>query len=140
MSTAENKQLLQHIFAELAVGNSRPFLDAMADDFCWIITGSTPWSRAYRGVKAVRAELLRPLTSHFAETYTNTAQRFIAEDDTVVVECKGKVLLKSGQRYDNTYCWVCTVRDGKLIELVEYLDTALLMRVMPQLESPGAPG
>lgn len=138
MSTAANKQLMQHIFDELATGNSRPFLEAMAADFTWTITGSTPWSRTYKGAQVVRRELLRPLTAHFAETYTNSAQRFIAENDTVVVECRGRVLLNSGQRYDNTYCWVCTVRDGKLVELVEYLDTALLMRVLPTVE-PATP-
>jgi ketosteroid isomerase-like protein len=30
------------------------------------------------------------------------------------------------------------VRDGKLVELVEYLDTALLMRVLPTVE-PATP-
>jgi hypothetical protein len=35
MSTAtDNKQLMQAVFAELERGNGRPFIDAMADDFC----------------------------------------------------------------------------------------------------------
>lgn len=34
MGTIENKQLLHDIFAETAKGNSRPLVDAMADDFC----------------------------------------------------------------------------------------------------------
>jgi hypothetical protein len=32
-----------------------------------------------------------PLFSNFADQYKNTAQRFIAEDDSVVVECRGQV-------------------------------------------------
>ncbi len=44
MGAAENKQLLQHIFAELAAGNSKPFVDSFADDIRWTLIGSTKWS------------------------------------------------------------------------------------------------
>jgi hypothetical protein len=33
MSSIENKQLMQQVFAELAKGNGKPFVDSMADDF-----------------------------------------------------------------------------------------------------------
>jgi ketosteroid isomerase-like protein len=41
MGASENKQLMQHIFAELSKGNSKPFVDNMADDFRWTVTGTT---------------------------------------------------------------------------------------------------
>jgi ketosteroid isomerase-like protein len=126
MSAAENKQLMQNIFSELSKGNGKPFVESLADDICWTIIGSTKWSRTYRGKEAVLAELLRPLFAQFADQYTNTAHRFIAEDDYVVVECRGRVTTKSGTPYNNTYCWVCRVADGKLRELTEYLDTELV--------------
>ena len=126
MSAAENKQLMQNIFSELAKGNGKPFVENLADDICWTIIGSTKWSRTYRGKEAVLAELLRPLFAQFADQYTNTAHRFIAEDDYVVVECRGRVTTKSGAPYNNTYCWVCRVAGGKLQELTEYMDTELV--------------
>jgi ketosteroid isomerase-like protein len=126
MSAAENKQLMQAIFAELAKGNGKPFVDAMAEDFCWIMIGTTKWSGTYRGKHAVRERLLKPLFAKFADPYTNTAQRFIAEDDYVVVECRGRVMTKSGMPYNNTYCYVCRLAGGKLRELTEYFDTELV--------------
>jgi uncharacterized protein len=45
MSTSENKQLTQHIFAELSKGNSEPFVESMSDDFRWTVTGNTKWSK-----------------------------------------------------------------------------------------------
>ena len=126
MSAAENKQLLQNIFSELSKGNGKPFVESLADDICWTIIGSTKWSGTYRGRQAVLNELLRPLFAKFTDQYTNTALRFIAEDDYVVVECRGRVTTKSGAPYNNTYCWVCRVADGKLQELTEYLDTELV--------------
>lgn len=134
MGAAENKQIMQHMFAELSKGNAKPFLDSLAEDFRWTLTGTTKWSKTYEGRQAVRDDLLRPLFAQFADQYTNTAHRFIAEDDYVVVECRGRVTTKSGKPYNNTYCWVCRIGDGKLRELTEYMDTEL---VATALTAPG---
>ena len=129
--THPGKLLMQAIFDGLAIGDSKPFLDSLHEDFCWTVTGSNSWSGVYRGRKSVREQLLRPLFSHFATQYTNTAQRFIAEGEWVVVECRGKVTTKSGTAYDNRYCWVCRVDDGKLLEVIEYMDTELFSTALP---------
>jgi len=134
MSAPENKQLMERIFAGLSIGDRGPFRDAMAEDFSWTIIGSTDWSRTYRGKQAVGDQLIAPLFAQFADTYTNTAERLIAEDDFVVVECRGRVSTRSGRRYDNTYCYVVRLADGKLQELTEYCDTELISSA---LDPPG---
>lgn len=128
--TMHNKQLMQEIFAEMAKGNGRPFVDAMADDFVWVMPGSGTWSGVWRGKQAVRQELLQPLFARFADTYTNEAQRFIAEGDHVVVQCRGKVTTKACQPYNNHYCFVCRLSGGKLRELTEYMDTELAAQAL----------
>jgi uncharacterized protein len=131
MSARENKEVMQAIFAALASGDGQPFVDAMTDDFTWTISGSGPWGRSWRGKDVVRKELFRPLFAQFEGTYRNAASRFVAEDDVVVVECRGNVATKAGPRYDNSYCYVCRFgADGKLVELTEYMDTALCERVL----------
>jgi ketosteroid isomerase-like protein len=131
MSTAaDNKQLMQAVFAELERGNGRPFIDAMADDFCWDIPGTSTWSRRFEGKRAVREQLFKPLFAQFATPYTNRALRFIAEDDHVVVECRGSVQTVHGEAYNNSYCYVCRFEGGRLRELTEYMDTALAEAVL----------
>lgn len=130
MSAADNKRLMQSIFAELATGNGKPFVAAMADDFSWILTGTTEWSRAYRGKQTVMTELMGPLFGQFADVYTNRAERIIAEDDLVVVECRGRATTKAGKPYNNAYCYVIRMADGKMRELTEYMDTALVEDVL----------
>jgi len=56
MGAAENKELLQRIYAEMAEGNGKAFVDAMADGFRWTIMGHTKWSRSYDGKHAVLTE------------------------------------------------------------------------------------
>jgi len=103
----------------------------MSEDFVWTIRGQGPWARSWHGKAVVQAELFRPLFAQFATTYRNFARRIIAEDNIVVVECKGNVETKSGNRYDNDYCYVCEFSDdGQLTALTEYMDTALAERVL----------
>ncbi len=130
MSSSDNKRLLQQVFEHLARGDGGPFADLMADDFRWTITGKTAWSRTYEGKAAVQEELLRPLFAQFAGRYRNTAHRFIAEGEWVVVQCRGNVTTKRGHRYDNEYCYLCRFSEGKLRELIEYLDTELVTTVL----------
>ncbi len=42
-----------------------------------------------------------------------------------VARVQGTIEGKHGP-YNNTYCHVFTVRDGKIVEDIEYLDTALI--------------
>jgi ketosteroid isomerase-like protein len=126
MGAAENKRLMQDIFAEMAKGNGKLFVDSMADDFRWTIAGATKWSRTYEGKQTVITKLLRPLFSQFADTYTATASRFIAEDDYVVVEFRGRSTTKTGKPYNNNYCCIYRIAGGKLQEVTEYLDTELV--------------
>lgn len=125
MSAIENKELMQQVFAELARGNGTPFVESMGDDFCWTITGTTAWSRTYRGKEEVLADLIRPLFAQFADRYTNSALRILADEDHVVVECRGRVTTKAGKPYNNEYCYVIRMADGKMRELTEYMDTQL---------------
>ncbi len=125
MRAAENKQILKDVFAELAKGNTVPFRDCLADDIRWTFTGSTKWTMTYDGKQAVLRDLIAPIFSQFADRYTSTASRFIAEDDCVVVETRGNATTRSGKSYCNNYCYICRMRDGKITELTEYMDTAL---------------
>ncbi len=141
MTAADNKRLLQEAFVDLAKGDGRRFIACMADDFVWRMMGSTSWSGTYAGKEAVRKELLAPLFDRFADRYTNEALRFIAEDDYVVVECRGRVTTKSGRPYNNTYCYVCRFEGGLMRELTEYMDTELVSQALgPRLPSAGESG
>jgi ketosteroid isomerase-like protein len=133
MTAAENKATLKAAFEELSKGNGAPFAALWAPDFTWTIMGNTSWSRTYRGRESVGKDLMRPLFTRFATRYTNTATRFIAEEDYVVVECRGNVITKSGQPYNNSYCYVCRMENGLLKELTEYLDTELVTKALGEM-------
>ena len=126
MSTAENKQLLQHLFAEIERGNFQPLLDALSDDIEWTIPGSTKFSKTYRSKQVFISELLEPLMSQIAGNLTVAAQRFIADGDYVAVEFRGHSTTKAGMPYNNTYCAVFRLSGNKIQQVTEYMDTELV--------------
>src|SRR5918992_6323557 len=89
MSAAENKKLLQDVFGQLAAGNSRAMLEAMADDFRWVFPGAWSWSGVWEPKQAVVERLLRPLMDQFAGGYRSEADLVLADGDRVVVQARG---------------------------------------------------
>ncbi|SDO04690.1 nuclear transport factor 2 family protein [Polaromonas sp. JS666] len=124
--TSANKERIRQVMAELDKGNGKPFIEAMADDVSWTIPGDTPWSRTYGGKQAVLQELLRPVYAQFATPYFSTTRRVMADGDMVVIEFDGRVTTKAGKAYNNRYCYVCRMEGGRIKDLVEYFDTALV--------------
>jgi hypothetical protein len=129
MTAAENKQLLQHIYAELAKSNARPFVEAMAEDFRWTMLGSNPWAKTYDGKQVVLNELF-PALRRKMDRITTIAHRFIADGDYVAVEARGSNVTRAGVPYNNNYCFVFRVAGGKLAEVTEYMDTELVTAVL----------
>ena len=138
MSAADNKAIVTAIYDALAEGDGRPFVAAMAEDFSWTAEGTNSWGRTWRGKETVRRELFGPLFDQFATTYRCRAHRIIAEGDTVVVLARGEVTTKSGKPYNNSYALVITMRDGKLVDLHEYLDTELVTEALEPLSAAAA--
>ena len=134
MSADRNKLVIERAFDGLAEADATAFLDAMAEDFTWIIEGRSAWSGRYEGKAAVQNALIPPLFANFATPYRNFADQIIAEDDMVVVRARGEVTTKSGADYHNSYCFVIRMRDGKMVELREYMDTALAEAVLTRPE------
>jgi hypothetical protein len=102
----------------------------MADDFCWTVTGSNRWSGKYEGKQKVLNELLGQLRARIDGRIKTIGHRFIAEGDYVVVEARGNNVTKAGLPYNNAYCFVVRLTDGKLREITEYMDTALVTSVL----------
>ena len=130
MTASENKALIQSVMEARARRDPAPLMAAMADDFVWRITGSTAWSRAYVGKAEIRERLLKPLYAQFTAPSSIIATRILADGDYVVMECQGDATTISGERYANTYCFVIRMADGQMREMTEYMDTALVERVL----------
>ncbi len=136
MSAAANRKLIEDIFEQMSRGNTRAMSDAMADDFRWIFPGNWSWSGIWEPKSVVLNELLRPLMTQFAE-YRSAADFVIADDDRVVAQVRAHARTIRGEPYEQTYCFVFRIEDGRLTEVIEHCDTALVERVLQPLQRAG---
>jgi ketosteroid isomerase-like protein len=133
MSAATNKKLVQQVFTDSGNRSGTTFIDHLAEDAVWVVTGQYSWSHEFRGREAIQNGLLGRLRSLLAARPRTVAFNFIAEGDYVVVEARGDNVTKSGVRYDNQYCIVWRIEDGKIKQIKEYCDSALVERVLGPL-------
>ena len=126
MSSADNKKLIETMFAELSRGNAEAYLAGLADDVEFTIEGTTKFSGTFRGKQDVVQRLLTPLMSELEGGLALAVDRLIAEDDTVVVQAHGRSTTKQGKPYNNSYCQVFRIAGGKVKSITEYLDTELV--------------
>ncbi|MGY4831700.1 nuclear transport factor 2 family protein [Sphaerotilaceae bacterium SBD11-9] len=130
MDATDNRKLMQAIFAGLAQGDSRLFVESLADEVVMRVTGQYSWSRTFHG----KAALLRDLYGHFRKRVQpggrTVAHSVMADGDMVAVEARGNMVSITGQRYDNDYCLVFRLAQGKIVEMREYCDSVLTESVL----------
>jgi uncharacterized protein len=130
MSAAENKDLMQRIFAGIASGDSTLFLEHLADDVSLRVTGQNSWSREFKGRQTVLRDLYGYVRSLTKEPRKTIPLLILADEDHVVVQARGDLATKAGVPYENDYCIVYRLRGGKIAEITEYLDSVLCERVL----------
>ena len=132
MGIAENKQLILDFYAAGARGDMDTCFALLADDVTWTNIGTTRFSGTYAGKQALVEQLLGPLFSQLKAGISSQIERLTAEGDVVVAQTSGTAETNDGTPYNNTYCQVIRIRDGKIAEVKEYFDTALVDAVFGQ--------
>ena len=126
MGSAENKQVVLDFYAAGARGDMDTCFSLLADDVTWTNIGSTRFSGTYTGKQAIATDLLGPLFGQLKAGISSQVERLIAEDDIVVAQTSGTAETTNGTPYNNTYCQVIKIRNGQILAVKEYMDTALI--------------
>jgi ketosteroid isomerase-like protein len=130
VSAAENKQLMQEIFARVAEGDGSLFVEHLADDVVIRVSGQYSWSQTFKGKEAALRDLYGVVRERTTGVRKTIPLRFIADGDIVVIEARGEMLSKAGVPYNNEYCLIFRLRDRKIVEMTEYQDSTLCERVL----------
>jgi uncharacterized protein len=134
MPVNHNKQTIADIYDALAKGDTSVFAKACHPDYVWRFPGHYSWAKRFEGQDVIQLQLIMPLYALFATQYKAHAINIMGEGDCVVAEVRGDVMTKTGQRYNNEYCFVFKFKNSKIIEVVEYCDTDLIERVLGKYE------
>jgi len=122
----QNKEVVRRAIAALSRGDMEGFLADAADDVTLSVMGSafSPMQGKQKVLKGLRNALVARLENSGA--IAMTIEHLIAEGDYVAEQARGKARTKDGKDYNNTYCRVWRITDGKIRTMQEYLDTELV--------------
>jgi ketosteroid isomerase-like protein len=99
----------------------------MAEDVEFIVTGQTPLSGVWHGMKSIREAFLPQARSRMghAPGHGLFPIRFIAEGNDVAVIARGRGSSITGYPYNNSYVFWFTVANGKVVRYIEDFDSSL---------------
>jgi uncharacterized protein len=127
MSTEKNVQTVKDFFAAIGRGHREGLLALVAEDIEWIIPGEDwPLAGTHRE-HAGLADLLQK-ASELEISYPEPLE-YVAQGDRVLVVgfATGKVKA-TNRTFEDHFVFAITVRNGKLTNIREYIDTQALAR------------
>jgi ketosteroid isomerase-like protein len=136
MSSEENVQIVKDFFAALGSGDKERLLSLAAPDIEWIIPGEDwPLAGTHRGHAGLGA-LLQKASEGLETTYPKPPE-FVAQGDRVLVIgfATGKIKA-TNRKFDDHWVFAITVRNSKVTNIREYIDTQALARAA-QMDAPG---
>jgi ketosteroid isomerase-like protein len=144
MSREANRRLVERYYTAAQNGDRATLLELHADDVVINRVGRTPISGRTQGRErnftvnmAKVFTALVPEESHLAVRW----RIFAVDDDCVAGSMLSQALARNGKRYDQTHIQLFTIRDGKIAEIHEAFDTALVESALfeNELQRPETP-
>jgi hypothetical protein len=126
MKTEESKKIVKAWFDYLAVGDAESAFALFSQDCAYTLQGTTPISGTFNGMPSIMADFFAPWRTRIDGPLTLALRELIAEGDRVVALSRGSAKTVLGKAYENEYAFIFRVRDGKIVEVNEFLDTVLV--------------
>ena len=136
MKTKKNVQIVKDFFAAMGRGDKQGLLALSAEDIEWIIPGEDwPLAGTHRGHAGL--ENLLQKANETVETSYPEPPEFIAQGDRVLVVgfARGRIIA-TNKTFEDDWVFAITVRNGKLTNIREYIDTQALARASEMDASP----
>ncbi|WP_200837117.1 nuclear transport factor 2 family protein [Dyadobacter sp. 3J3] len=130
--TASNKKAVQEGFDHWEKGTGS-FFDLLANNMQWTITGTTPFSKTYKGKKPFMEEVIVPLNERLAKKIVPSVRGLYADGDMVIALWDGKATAKDGKPYNASYSWYMQMKDGKIVNVVAFLDGMEFTNIMDRI-------
>jgi hypothetical protein len=136
MSTQENVQVVKAFFAAMGCGDKQGLLALSAEDIEWIIPGEDwPLAGTHRGHTGL-ADVLQKANETVETSYPEPPE-FVAQGDRVMVVGVATGKIKATNRtFKDDWVFAITVRNGRVTNIREYIDTQALARASETAASP----
>jgi ketosteroid isomerase-like protein len=123
---------VREIFKGLENGDGAAFFEHVADNVDWIVEGTHPLAGHYFSKKAFIEGTFAKLSQVLPNGAQLHVEDLLVRDNEAVVELHSLATAKNGMRFDNRYCWVLYFRDGVIVQVRAYLDSAMVARLFEE--------
>jgi uncharacterized protein len=123
--TETNREIIRQAFDAWRQGTA-PITGVFAPDMAWRIEGHSAASKEYRSKQQFIEEVLAPFGARFTESEPFrpvTIRAVYADGNTVIVIWDGRGIAADGRPYENSYAWIMTLADGKVIDGTAFFDS-----------------
>jgi ketosteroid isomerase-like protein len=126
------KQVVQRYLDALVAGDLEAVRDSFALDAVWTLHADLPIAGPWRGRDHIVDDFLTAVAGALYEPGSVSFEfpTLIADGELVVVEWRVRARTARGGEYANAYCGVFLVRDGRIAEVREYLDSGYAARTL----------
>lgn len=116
--------MLQSFLDALVAGDLNGIAASFTEDATWSLHGTLPLAGVRRGRQAIVDFLVGAGALYAPGSQTFTFGEITAEENRAVLEWQVTgTAAATGKPYDNEYCAVFVMRDGRIAEVREYLDS-----------------
>jgi len=122
MTADQKKELVTKTWLALGRGDIEAAFANMDHNVSWLVPGNMTTS----GVKKGKDEILKFMSgvgAVFPEGMKIEIRRTYCDGDTVIVELTNRGKVSNGKQYENEYCFVFELENGKVRRIREYVDT-----------------
>ena len=138
MSTGENVRIVKDFFAAIGRGDEQGLLALAAEDIEWIIPGEDwPLAGTHRG-HAGLAKVLQKASNEVEMTYLAPPELVAQGDRVLVIGVATGKIKATNKTFKDDWVFAITVRNGKLANIREYIDTQALARASETDATPGS--
>ena len=126
-----SERVVRHFFERLNAEDLEGVRALFTEDAAWLPQArDMPGAGEYRGRDVIVDDFLKPIRGMFAKgSPSNRILSMASKGPLVLVETHGTGHLSDGRPYDNRYAWAFEVRDGKVAQIREYLDSYYIVRL-----------
>lgn len=124
-----SKEIVQDAWRAFASRDPQRIAAVFTEEAQWLAPPGNATALALQGSHHMvgREAIVRFLTEDFPKLFVRDVsiefEGWFAEGDVVIVQERMRATLANGRAYDNDYCFVFTVADGRVAFVREYMDT-----------------
>jgi ketosteroid isomerase-like protein len=105
---------VRDVFKGLENGDGVAFFEYEDNNVDWTVEGTHPLAGHYRSKSDFRSHTFDKLDRVLPQGTQLRVEHALVSGDWAVVELHSLATAKNGLKFDNRYCWVCRLADGKI--------------------------